>query len=254
MSQSGLAVTLAAPMQSWGAPGAGLERPTHTEPTLSGIIGIIANALGYTRDRDITHLVTGLTLAVRHDVPGAIEHDYQVMGAGPVPRGHHAFPMGIMQADGKITTQREGRLMPTHRYYLAGAEFTAALTGAHDLIAECHQALLDPARPLYLGRRTFMPSRPLITTEPTEAHDPLDVLLATPLTRPDATTSPVRVTLTATPAGPWDNIITDVPAGPFSRRSYRPRRTLTTWLDTTDGPPYRLTKDPATDFDAWQEL
>lgn len=71
-----LALCLDAPMQSWGIQSTAGIRDTATEPTKSGIVGLLAAALGVPRDDDESIAVlAGLHLAVRVDREGSIERD-----------------------------------------------------------------------------------------------------------------------------------------------------------------------------------
>ena len=67
---------LTGPLQSWGGPAAGVyERPTDTMPSLSAVVGIIANAFGRARTDPINDIAAGARLAVRADRPGIIIED-----------------------------------------------------------------------------------------------------------------------------------------------------------------------------------
>lgn len=60
------------------------------------------------------------------------------------------------------TTSGSGhRTIENQRYYLADALFLVAVQGDPDLLTEPHRALPQPHWPLYLGRRAFVPTRPL---------------------------------------------------------------------------------------------
>src|SRR5699024_9602305 len=52
-----------------------------THPTKTGVIGLVANALGRSRTDDVSDL-TGLLYAVRVDREGTLERDYQTAGNG----------------------------------------------------------------------------------------------------------------------------------------------------------------------------
>ena len=143
-----LVMLLTGPLQSWGGPTPGLyERPTEPMPTLSGIVGILANALGRQRGDDIADLASG-TLTVRADRPGVRLMDYHTIGSD-----NRVAP--VMDGGGR------GRTIPTERQYLADAAFLAVYTPSPstDLDAERLLSALDsPARPLYLGRRSCPPA------------------------------------------------------------------------------------------------
>lgn len=143
-----LVMVLTGPLQSWGGPTPGVyERPTEPVPTLSGIVGILANALGLRRGDDITDLASG-TLTIRADRPGVRLMDYHTIGAG-----NRVAP--VVDGGGR------GRTIPTERQYLADAAFLAVYTPSPGTDVDAERllsALNRPARPLYLGRRSCPPA------------------------------------------------------------------------------------------------
>lgn len=168
---------LTGPLQSWGGPAPGVyERPTSTMPSLSAIVGIVANALGRKREDDISDLADGALLAVRADRPGTIRDDFHTAGTP----GRYALAAG--------TRKQLRNPIPTRRQYLEDAAFLAVYTPPPDGVAADHvfQALLNPARPLYLGRRSCPPAEriPLCTTG---IGEPIDILEAAPLLREPTT-------------------------------------------------------------------
>ena len=64
-----LLLRLAAPLQSWGEDSKFETRRTRREPTKSGVIGLLAAALGRRRDEPLDDL-RGLRFAVRVDQEG----------------------------------------------------------------------------------------------------------------------------------------------------------------------------------------
>jgi CRISPR system Cascade subunit CasD len=133
-----LVMQLAGPLQAWGASGRFARRTTESAPTKSGVIGLLAAALGRERSADLTDLA-GLRFGVRIDQPGRMIRDYQ--------SAHHFDT---------------GKSMPlSERFYLADAVFTAAVEGDDDLLASLFAALQAPVFIPYLGRRSCPPARPL---------------------------------------------------------------------------------------------
>lgn len=153
-----LVLVLAAPMQSWGTSSRHSLRDTDTHPTKSGVIGILASALGLART-DTTGLaeLAALPFAVRTDQPGTRMRDFHT------------------------THTRVGKAMPlSDRFYLADAVFTAALGGPGELIQRIHRAVGNPAHPLFLGRRSCPPARPPVHSLHPHASDPVAVLKSLP--------------------------------------------------------------------------
>ena len=146
-----LALQLAAPMQSWGTRSRFTRRDTAQEPTKSGIVGLLMAALGRPRDDDacVQELAT-LRLGVRVDLEGTTERDYHTIS-------------NVASADAKNSAG-----VVSNRYYLADAAFLAVLEGEPAQLEELYHALLRPRWPLYLGRRSFLPSLPLVLPESCE--------------------------------------------------------------------------------------
>ncbi|MFJ7912714.1 type I-E CRISPR-associated protein Cas5/CasD [Kitasatospora sp. NPDC096204] len=168
----GLLLRLAAPLQSWGETGQFNERDTASFPTRSGVIGLLAAALGRKRDEEIGDLA-GLSLTVRTDRPGVILRDLHTVGGGlPAART-------VTTAEGKKRTGDTATLL-SHRYYLADAAFTAVVTAAPDRLDEWAQALRNPHWPPYLGRRSCPPEGPLLIGL---VDDPLHHLVHLPIAR-----------------------------------------------------------------------
>lgn len=136
---STLLLTLTAPLQSWGDASRFPNRMTRHEPTKSAILGLIAAAQGRRRTDSIEDLLH-LRFGVRIDQQGTIIRDF-----------HTAH---------KLT----GEAMPlSNRYYLSDAIFVAGLEGEKALLDSIADALLRPAFPLFLGRRSCAPSGKLVS-------------------------------------------------------------------------------------------
>lgn len=138
-----LLLQLVGPMQAWGTSSRFDERDTGKEPSKSGVIGLVAAALGIDRDNwsDLEPLCA-LRMGVRHDRPGLPRRDFQTA-------------QNIVRADG--SGLQETAL--TQRHYLADAAFLVGLEGQdRGLLERMHAALADPVWPLCLGRRSYLPS------------------------------------------------------------------------------------------------
>jgi CRISPR system Cascade subunit CasD len=130
-------------MQSWGTISRFDQRDTGKEPSKSGVIGLLAAALAIDRENwcDLEPL-TQLTMGVRHDRPGVLKRDYQTA-------------QNIISADRSKVHQTA----VTTRDYLADAVFLVGLEGLDQrLLERAHAALRNPAWPLALGRKSYVPS------------------------------------------------------------------------------------------------
>ena len=146
-----LLLRLVGPMQSWGTTSRFDQRDTGKEPSKSGVVGLLAAALGIYREYwpDLEPLIH-LSMGVRHDRPGVISQDYQTAGCAKVDT--------IIKADG--TPSKDG--LVSRRFYLADASFLVGLECKdQSLLERIHAALREPAWPLALGRKSYVPSEPI---------------------------------------------------------------------------------------------
>ena len=119
------------PMMSFGTEDAREgNRPTDRMPRKSAVVGILAAALGRSRDEDITDLADLLfgTIAIN---PGNMEKDF------------HRVDYKEGSKEKTIIGQRG---------YITDADFIACVEGEREFIEELHEALLYPRWPLYMGR------------------------------------------------------------------------------------------------------
>lgn len=141
-----LMLRLVGPMQSWGTTSRFDERDTSKEPSKSGVLGLVAAALGVDRENwaDLEPLCQ-LRMGVRHDRPGVPKRDYQTA-------------QRVISADGSKVHDTA----VTTRHYLADAAFLVGLSGDdRALLDRIHAALADPVWPLALGRKSYVPSEPI---------------------------------------------------------------------------------------------
>ena len=153
-----LLLRLAGPMQSWGTSSQLQIRRTDDYPSRSGVLGIILCAMGISREdsrRELEQL-TQLTMGVRVDRSGDKGWDYHTTGAG----------FGILSAEGRIKTTAstgEFETQLSRRQYLYDASFLVALQGPSIIVEACADALEDPVWPVFLGRKSCVPSEPVFS-------------------------------------------------------------------------------------------
>ena len=141
---------LVAPLQSWGVQSHFTIRDTASEPSKSGVAGVLCAALGIDREDDAAlRRVAAAHVGVRVDREGVLKRDY-----------HTA--QNILKAQGG-TKETDVSL----RWYLADAAF---LVGLHSndraLLEELYAALQAPRWPLFLGRKACVPGEPLFFKDP----------------------------------------------------------------------------------------
>ncbi|MFH1259968.1 MAG: type I-E CRISPR-associated protein Cas5/CasD [Elusimicrobiota bacterium] len=146
-----LLLRLEGPMQSWGTTSRFDQRDTGKEPSKSGVIGLIAAAMGINRNEwDRLRLLTKLKMGVRHDRSGILRRDYQTAGCSDKDI--------IIKANGD--SSKEG--VVSERYYLADAAFLVGLeSDEKKLLEEAHEALKNPQWVLGLGRKSYLPAEPV---------------------------------------------------------------------------------------------
>lgn len=135
-----LLMVLKGPLQSWGVSSRFARRDTNPVPTKSGVIGMMAAALGVGREDSLARF-EGLRFGVRADQPGTLLDDYQT------------------------AKTEKGEMLPlSHRFYLQDAVFLAGLeSDDRAMLEEFQRALRAPYYPLFLGRRTCVPDGPIAT-------------------------------------------------------------------------------------------
>ena len=134
---STLLLRLAAPLQAWGTDSKFEVRRTNREPSKSGVIGLLAAALGLRRDADLSRL-SALRFGVRVDRNGEVIKDFHMAKA-------------------------EKTSYLTYRYYLSDAIFLVGLESEdRSFLEQIERALRNPCFPLFLGRRSCPPTLPLV--------------------------------------------------------------------------------------------
>lgn len=150
---------ISAPLQAWGVePRFDKWLRTGTEPSKSGIIGMIASAMGIDRndDEELHSLTDRLRFGVRVDREGKICADYHATRVIQDENCNYEdvfastiYVGGKQLADGKIDKY------DYKKYYLMDAAFTIGLESDDDNLLEAVQeALRHPKRFLFLGRKS----------------------------------------------------------------------------------------------------
>ncbi|MEU9126094.1 type I-E CRISPR-associated protein Cas5/CasD [Streptomyces sp. NPDC048506] len=210
----GLLIHLSAPWQSWGTSADFKVRPTGRYPSRSGLTGLIASALGRSRDHRNDDLAQ-LRYVIRIDRAGHREMDFHTIGGG--------YPRELTPptADGTRKKLGEGTML-TERWYLADAAFTVAVTGPEAVTTPAAEALAAPVFAPYLGRRSCPPDTPILLRA--NITDPVAELDHAPLhTEPPRSTDTINITfIHDTPPAP------DAPPTTTVRDTPAPGRTFTT--------------------------
>ena len=140
---------LEGPLQSWGERSKGDYRDTADFPSKSGIVGLLSCALGLEReDPEIAELNRQLSVIVRADRTGELITDYHTVSTDM-----------LLNAKGE---KRSGAgTIVSHRGYLQDASFLVGVSGDRALLERLRGALDSPVWPVYLGRKSCVPSVPV---------------------------------------------------------------------------------------------
>ena len=215
-----LLLRLAGPMQAWGDSSRFTTRQTRTEPTKSGVLGLLAAAQGRRRTDPIEDLAA-LSFGVRIDQRGRIERDFQTAIRWRSPK-RASMPL-------------------SYRYHLTDAVFVAAVEGDDALIEALNEAVRAPVFPLYLGRRACVPVGEVSMGV---RADGLESALrgapwqaATWYRRQQGRTVDLDLVLDAPAGADAEETVRDVPL------SYDPARREYGWRDVVRRPPVRVTNE-----------
>lgn len=218
-----LLIRLVGPMQSWGTTSRFDQRDTGKEPSKSGVVGLLAAAMGIDRDNwsDLEPL-THLSMGVRHDRPGLLKRDYQTAGC--------AAQDTIIKADGRQA--KDGGVV-SERFYLADAAFLVALeSGDRMLLERIGAALRDPVWTLALGRKSYLPSESVWILNGVQSATLLDVLTDWPWisTLRNGETLPENLLLSLESADGSGVLKMDQPLSSFAVRRFGARLVYSRWV------------------------
>ena len=157
-----LILRLEGPLQSWGEHSVYYqEGDTATMPTKSGIVGLLACALGISKEEstEIAELSDALTIGIRADRPGKILIDFQTTSAKRLQTAEHG------------ERKEKKSTICAHKQYLEDAAFTVALT--------------------FLGRKSCVPTRPVFESV-LDGESLLDALKTVPVLPQRPTKEPAK--------------------------------------------------------------
>ena len=172
-----LVFTLYGPLQAWGEVAVGEVRDTAGRPTKSGVLGMVAAALGIARGDDaaMTALHEAFGFAVRVDDMGEALHDYHTTQS-PVARRGAVWPTRRRE----LGADKLNTILST-RTYRADACYTVALIVRGGIEPDrIVAAFRAPVYAPYLGRRACSPAWP-IRPVTVEAEDLVDAFEQVPI-------------------------------------------------------------------------
>lgn len=183
-----LILRLDAPMVSFGSVVVDQHGFTDRFPGLAMLTGLVANALGWQHGdfELLSNLQTRLDYAARWDVEPTPFIDYHTVDLGSpkmknpgwTTRGEPEHRAG--GPDARYGTHQR------YRHYLEDGLMTVALTvrgEVYPTLDDVCEALRRPFRPLFIGRKTCLPARPLLDpqTPVREGEDLVSILEEVPV-------------------------------------------------------------------------
>jgi CRISPR system Cascade subunit CasD len=168
-----LLLRLAGPMQAWGTQSRFTIRDTGLEPSKSGVVGLLCAALG--KPRDEAHAdnrskpalaeLAALRMGVRVNREGSPHMDFHTAGGGK--------DYGVVKSSGA-----KGDTVVSYRHYLADADFLVGLESEDEaLLQHLDEALAAPHWQLFLGRKSFVPSLPVLVPDGLQMNKTLEAAL-----------------------------------------------------------------------------
>ncbi|MFA5064070.1 MAG: type I-E CRISPR-associated protein Cas5/CasD [Dehalococcoidia bacterium] len=163
MANSVLLLWLEGPIQSWGTRSRWDVRDTGLEPTKSGVIGLAGCAMGLSRDDpELEKLDRDIRFGVRIDRPGMVSTDFQtVTGYHQTASGEYKHDAGTAKSLAKAYEHGTSTIV-SPRDYLHDSVFLVGLQMSLELRPSLLDAFASPHWPLYLGRKSCPPVRPLL--------------------------------------------------------------------------------------------
>jgi CRISPR system Cascade subunit CasD len=219
-----LLMHLAGPMQSWGTTSRFDQRDTGKEPSKSGVVGLLAAACGIDRwNWGDLEPIARLRMGVRHDRPGVPRSDYQTAGC--------AREDSIIKAEG---SQAHNGGVVSRRFYIADATFLVGLEGPDATFLDTLlRALGNPVWPLYLGRKSYVPSGQVSIPDGVSNRLLRDALASWPWLggRGDGDSRPKRLLCSWESSDDRGVMRLDQPLSALGERNFGARYVLSEWIE-----------------------
>jgi CRISPR system Cascade subunit CasD len=173
-----LVFRLYGPMSAWGDIAVGECRPIQDHPSKSGILGLVAAAIGVRRSETekLSRLHDAYGFASMVDAPGELLSDYHTVQVPPCSKGND-FPTRRAELGFR---RDELKTILTYRSYRCDAVATACIWPAVDSapyeLDFIKKKLLMPEFALYLGRRSCPLALPLQPQVLSDAGSPTEAL------------------------------------------------------------------------------
>ncbi|MFC7338394.1 type I-E CRISPR-associated protein Cas5/CasD [Haloferula chungangensis] len=173
-----LALLLDAPLQSWGDSSRFNHRGTAAFPSKSGVLGLIAAAIGIDKYHPTeTERIAPLSALHFHVArlprmtpwgprPAHRLRDYHTIGANYDRKNPWEAGMILRNAEGKMKSvagnPEQSHTEVTEREYLLDSRFAVILEGKLDTLQKIQTALENPVWGVWLGRKSCPPALPVV--------------------------------------------------------------------------------------------
>ncbi|WP_319764153.1 type I-E CRISPR-associated protein Cas5/CasD [Maridesulfovibrio sp.] len=174
-----LVFTIYGLMQGWGSVAVGEVRPAAPRPTRSGLLGLLAAALGVRRgDPLLTELSDAARVAVREDRPGSVMLDYHTTQV-PSEKKNRIYRTRRQELGTMLDKDDKLNTILSRREYLMNAAFSACIWFEEEppfAMEDMVEALKQPRLNVYFGRKSCPPGFPFMP-EIVAAEDELQALV-----------------------------------------------------------------------------
>jgi CRISPR system Cascade subunit CasD len=156
-----LLIKLEGPEMSFGTVAVDETVPIQKFPALSMICGLLANADGMcrTENQKIQELQNSMSIASRIDRAGHRFTEYQTASVNVKDKMWTSYGRSLGRDAGKIKDPGGSFTIQMWKDFTCDASVTVAITVPD--IKKYEDKLENPIRPLFLGRKSFLPSRPI---------------------------------------------------------------------------------------------
>jgi CRISPR system Cascade subunit CasD len=189
--KSFLALRLEGPLQSWGFDSQYNRRNTGLMPTKSAIAGMCCAAFGHPRGSEEEHAflvqfgdvrMTAIAIPLKgthKDFSVRRLQDYHTVGGGYDPNNQNERGSITVSAEDGKPRAKNGQSLAvlTHRQYLTDASFGVLLEGKLTLLKQIADALKNPVWGVWLGRKSCIPTAPVLAGLEEDRNRALSVLI-----------------------------------------------------------------------------
>lgn len=178
-----LIVRLYGPLASWGGIAVGQYRPAENHPSMSGVLGLVAAALGVRREDAVEQaaLRESYQMAALVHAEGTLLRDYHTTQVPSATVKKRAWPFATRREELSMPRDHLNTILSSREYYcdvLATVALWPTVDDPPYSLAEIAEALRHPAFVPYLGRKSCPLALPLMpqVVEGADLHEACDAV------------------------------------------------------------------------------